>query len=136
MLDIALLDSTTYRIAAAIICITCLFYSTMMRKRNRIRNRLFMMLVVYTLIGCVTEPVGYLAIHSPIPSYFKWVISYSCQMIYYLTHFGITPILVFYIITITGTGFKFSKGLKNLIKFPFYFLELMLLTNPVTELVF
>ena len=136
MLDLTLLDSTTYRIAAAIICITCLFYSTMMPKRNRIRNRLFMMLVAFTLIGCVTEPVGYIAIHSHIPAFFRWTISYSCQMIYYFTHFGITPILVFYIITITGTGFKFSKGMKNLIKFPFYFLEQMLLTNPVTELVF
>ena len=136
MLDVELLDSTTYRIAAAIICITCLFYSTMMRKRNRVRNRLFMMLVVFTLIDCITEPVGYLAIHSPIPALLKWTISYSCHMIYYFTHFGITPILVFYIITITGIGFKFSKVFNNMIKFPFYFLELILLTNPFTELVF
>lgn len=136
MLDIALLDSTTYRIAAAIICITCLFYSTMMRKRNRIRNRLFLLLVIFTLIGCCTEPLSYLAISAPIPDTIKWIISYVCQMIYYITHYAIALILFLYIVSITGTAFKFSKGLRRLIVLPLILLEIMLLTNPFTELTF
>ena len=71
-LNLALIDRTTYRIAAAIICITCLFYSTTMRKRNIIRNRLFMMLVVFTLIDCFTEPISYIFIYSPLPDSIKW----------------------------------------------------------------
>lgn len=134
--DIATLDRTTYRIAAAIICITCLFYSTMMRKKNITRNRLFMMLVSFILVDCFTEPISYALIYGPFPDAVKWVGSYSCQMIYYFTHFAVIPIYVFYIIATCGIDFKF-RGIKRvIIKIPFYGLELLLLTNPVTQAVF
>ncbi len=134
--DLALIDRTTYRIAAAIICITCLFYSAMMRKRNAIKSRLFMMLLVFTLIDCFTEPISYLFIYGPFTDTVKWIGTYCCQFIYYFTHFGIIPIYVFYIIVTCGIEFKFTAFKRNIIKFPFYILEVMLLLNPFTEFVF
>ncbi len=136
MLDSAIVDRLTYRIAAVIICITCIFYSTMMRKRNRIRNRLFSMLVYIVLIDSLTEPISFLAINSPIPQVLKWVISYGSQVVYYFTHFGMMPVFVFYIIVICGVDYKVSKLQKILLKVPIYLLEIMLLTNPFTELTF
>lgn len=134
--DLALIDRTTYRIAAAIICITCLFYSSMMRKDNAIRYRLFMLLLVFTFIDCCTEPISYVFIYGPFPDAIKSIVSYSCQMIYYFTHFAIIPIYVFYIIYTCGIGFRYRKLKKKLLRLPFYFLEFLLLTNPFTEIVF
>ncbi len=136
IVGVELIDSTTYRLAAAIICITCLFYSIMMRRTSRIRSRLFFMLLTFTLIDCVTEPFSFLIVSLPVPDFVKWIVSYSCQMVYYFTHFAIIPIFVFYIIVICGIRFKFSYFQKSLIKVPFYFLELMLLTNPFTQFTF
>lgn len=134
--DLMMIDRTTYRIAAAIICITCLFYSSMIKKRNHIRHRLFMLLLVFTLIDCFTEPISYLFIYGPFPDVVKWIVSYCCQMIYYFTHFGIIPIYVFYIITTCGIEFKFRGYKRSALKVPFYVLELLLLSNPLTEIVF
>ena len=136
MIEVALIDSMTYRIAAAIICITCLFYSTMMRKRYRIRSRLFTMLVVITLIDSLTDVVSFLAVNSTLSDTFKWIVSYLCEVVYYFTHIGMMPILLFYIITICGVRYKYQGIVRYLFRLPIYLLEVVLLTNPFTELFF
>ena len=128
-----IIDSMTYRIAAAIICITCLFYSTMMRKRYRIRSRLFTMLVIITLVDSLTDVVSYLAINFGFNDTFKWIVSYLSEVIYYFTHIGMMPVFTFYIITICGVKHRFSRFQRLLIKFPIILLELILLTNPLTQ---
>ena len=135
-MDIEIIDSMTYRIAAAIICITCLFYSTMMRKRYRIRSRLFTMLVVIVLIDSLTDVVTYLAVTYGITDTFKWIISYLAEMTYYFTHVGMMPVFVFYIVTICGVRFRLSRIQRFVLKFPIFLLELLLLTNPLTQYFF
>ena len=130
------IDSLTYRIAAAVICITCLFYSTTMRKRYRIRSRLFTMLVVITLIDSLSDVVSFVAVQSSMADIFKSIISYSMEILYYSTHLAVVPIMAFYIITVCGVNYKF-RGPKNAaIKIPLYALEVMLISNPITSLFF
>ncbi len=136
MITSEILDSMTYRFAAAIICITCLFYSTMMRKRYRIRSRLFTMLVVITLVDSLTDVISYFAVESNFSDTFKWIVSYLCEVIYYFTHVGMMPIFLFYIITICGVRYRFADYKRYLIRVPIYILELLLLTNPFTQLFF
>ncbi|SFB73808.1 EAL domain-containing protein [Butyrivibrio sp. YAB3001] len=136
MLARPLADSFTYRIAAAIICITCIFYSNVIRKRNRIRFRLFRLLLIITLIDSLTEFGHYAAVYSPFPDTIKWILSYGMQLLYYSTHFGMIPVFVFYVIMICGIRYKFNFVHRSFIKVPFYLLEVMLLTNPVTQFTF
>ncbi|MCR5557629.1 MAG: EAL domain-containing protein [Butyrivibrio sp.] len=135
-MDIEMIDSMTYRIAGAIICITCLFYSTMMRKRYRVRSRLFTMLVIIVLIDSLTDVVSYLAVTYGITDTFKWIISYLAEMTYYFTHVGMMPVFVFYIITICGVRYRLSRFQHFALKFPIIVLELMLLSNPLTQYFF
>ncbi|MBQ3796476.1 MAG: EAL domain-containing protein [Butyrivibrio sp.] len=136
MMDPAIIDSMTYRFAAAIICITCLFYSTMMRKRYRVRSRLFTMLVVITLVDSLTDVVSYFVVQSNLSDTFKWVVSYLCEVVYYFTHLGMMPILLFYIIVICGVKYKYQNYKKYFLRVPIYLLEILLLTNPFTQLFF
>ena len=130
------IDSLTYRFAAAIICITCLFYSTTMRKRYRIRSRLFTMLVVITLVDSLSDVVSYVALLSSIGDTFKWIISYSMELLYYSTHLALMPIFSFYIIAICAVGYKFKGRRNKVLKAPLYALEAMLISNPVTSIFF
>ena len=129
-------DNLTFRGAAAVICITCLFYSTMMRKRSRIRNRLFTMLVTFTLIGSMTSIVAYFFIRSNLPHNIKQLLYYFSEMIYFFVHFAVIPVFVFYIVMICGIRYKLNRLQRGLIKVPFYILELMVFLNPVTDIVF
>ncbi len=127
------IDSLSYRIAAAIICITCLFYSTTMRKRYRVRSRLFAMLVIITLVDSLSDVVSYVAVLSSIGDTFKWIISYSMEVLYYSTHLALMPVFAFYIITICGVGYRFKGARNKALKVPLYILEVMLVTNPLTS---
>ncbi len=135
-MDIEIIDSMTYRFAAAIICITCLFYSTMMRKRYRIRSRLFTMLVVITLVDSLTEGVSNLAVAYGFNDTFKWIVSYATQVIYYFTHLGMLPVFTFYIIVICGVRHRLNTFARFGLKLPIFVLELILLTNPFTQFFF
>ena len=128
-----IINSMTYRVGAAIICITCLFYSTMMRRRFRVRSRLFTMLVTITLIDSLTDVVSHFAVQYGFNDFFKWAVSYLCEMVYYFTHLGMMPVFVFYTIVICGVRYRLSKIQNFLLKFPIYLLELLLLTNPLTQ---
>ncbi len=130
------LDSLIYRMAAAIICLTCLFYSKTMRKRNRIRNRLFTMLVVIIFIDSLTDVFSYIVIKSPLSDWVKWVLTYMSEMVYYFTHVGMVPVFVFYIIMLCKVRYRYNSFQRNLIKIPVFALELLLLTNPLTNLFF
>lgn len=130
------LDSLIYRMAAAIICLTCLFYSKTMRKRNRIRNRLFTMLVVIIFIDSLTDVFSYIVIKSPLSDWAKWVFTYMSEMVYYFTHVGMVPVFVFYIIMLCKVRYRYNSFQRNLIKIPVFVLELLLLTNPLTNLFF
>ncbi len=130
------LDSLTYRIAAAIICITCLFYSINMRKRSRIRNRLFAALVIITLVDSLTDVVSFIAVNSGLSSTLKWIISYAMEIVYYFTHMALMPIFVFYIIIICGIRYKFKGIISTFLKVPLIIQEILLLTNPITSLFF
>ena len=130
------LDSLIYRMAAAIICLTCLFYSKTMRKRNRIRSRLFTMLVVIIFIDSLTDVFSYIVIKSPLSDWVKWVFTYMSEMVYYFTHVGMVPVFVFYIIMLCKVRYRYNSFQRNLIKIPVFALELLLLTNPLTNLFF
>ncbi len=129
-------DNLTFRGAAAIICVTCLFYSTMMRKRSRIRNRLFTMLVSFTLIGSLTSIIEYFIVHSGLSHNVKMLLYYLMEMLYFFVHFGVIPVFVFYIVMICGIKYKLTRLQRELVKVPFYILELMVLSNPLTDIVF
>ncbi len=136
MPDLEVWDSLTFTMAAAIICITCLFYSTMIRKRARVRNRLFMMLVVIILIDALMDLTISLATASSLSYGLKLFLTYSSEMIYYGTHVGIIPIFFFYIVVLCGVQHKFPKYQILIIKIPVYVLELLVLSTPFTNFVF
>ncbi len=129
-------DNLTFRAAAAILCITCLFYSTMMHKRSRIRNRLFAMLACFTLVDSLTDILSYFVAVSFFSDSIKLLLIYFFEMVYFFTHFALIPIFVYYIVMICGIRYKLNRIQNLIIRIPCYLLELLLLTNPFTDIVF
>ncbi|MBQ9589026.1 MAG: GGDEF domain-containing protein [Butyrivibrio sp.] len=58
------------------------------------------------------------------------------EMVYYFTHVGMVPVFVFYIIMLCKVRYRYNSFQRNLIKIPVFALELLLLTNPLTNLFF
>ncbi len=128
----------SFRAAAAIICITCIFYSTVMRSmtRKKLRDRLFMLMVVITLIDSLTGIITEFVQVSELNYSLKFYIMYAQKYIYYSTHMMLTPLFWLYISVVTDVYYRFKKYTLLIRFFPFIILEIAALTNPLTNFIF
>ncbi len=128
----------SFRIAAALICITCIFYMAVMRglNRKRIRSRLFIAMMLILLIDSTSGFINTIVVASDIVYPARLAISYICKMVYYLTHIALIPVFCLYIMVICDILHKFSRWRLFLFFAPFWILEAVVLTNPFTHLIF
>ncbi len=128
----------SFRIAALLVSITCIFYTAVMRSTNRkrLRGRLFLVLLVLTVICCCTGIATTIASLTDLPMRTKDTIAYVGKFIYYIAHMAFVPLFAIYITIVCEVFHKFSKFTFTLFILPFLLLELGVLTNPLTGFIF
>ena len=138
MQEINSAGALSFRAAAAIICITCIFYSTVMRSmaRKKLRDRLFMVLLVITLIDSLTGMLNAFVQVSDLNYSLKFYIMYAQKCVYYSTHMLLTPLFWLYISVVTDVYYRFKKYTLLARFSPIIILELAVLTNPLTNFIF
>ena len=132
------LGGLSFRMAAALICLTCIFYTGVMRRLNkkRLRSRLFLAMLTIIFINCTTGFISVYVTPSNLPYTARLVITYGCKFVYYLTHIALIPVFCIYIIVVCEVFHKLSRVKLLLFLTPFAALELIVLTNPLTHLFF
>ena len=138
MADMDPAGGLSFRIAAAIICITCIFYSTVMRNPafRRFRSRLFMVMLIITLADSLTGIITVIVTASDLPYRVRFVTVYLCKYIYYSTHMILAPIFWMYIAVVCDVYHRFKKWAVSLLLLPSLLLEIGVITNPATHFVF
>ncbi len=127
----------TFNIAALIIAITCLFYSLVMNKRTRLKSKLFISFIVIVMVDAVTVIVANPIIQSEFLSRdIRLILINVLQFIYFFTHFAIAPFFALYICLVCNVSYRFSKRSQVLLVLPFYLLEVLVLSNPITHIVY
>ncbi len=128
--------SLTFNLAALIIAVTCMFYTLVMRKKVRLKNRLFLTFIIIVIIDSIvvmmSEPLG----KSGLSNDLKLALFNVLQFLYYITHFAIAPLFALYICLVCNVSYRFSKKAQFYLVLPFYILELLVLTNPLTHFVY
>ena len=130
------IGSLSFRLAAAIISATCIFFTFLMRRKTRVRNVLFLVLLFSILIDSITGIIATSVPNLRFTYLVKYTITYACKMVYFATHFAMVPVLCFYIIMICGIYYKFYKKQKYILVAPFVLLEFMVMSNPFTQIIF
>lgn len=128
----------SFRIAAALICVTCIFYTAVMRRRNkkRLRSRLFLAMLTIVFLNCVTGFISTYVTPSNLSFTARLIITYLCKYIYYISHVALIPVFCIYIIVVCEVLHKLGKRRLYIFLAPFAFLELVVITNPLTHLYF
>ena len=134
----ALIGGLSFRIAAALICVTCIFYTSVMRRLNkkRLRSRLFVTMLSIIFINCTTGFISTYVTPSNLPFMARLAITYACKFIYYITHIALIPVFCIYIIVVCEVFHKLSRKKLLLFLTPFILLELLVISNPLTHLYF
>ena len=98
--DINPIGALSFRIAALIICITCIFYTAVIKKetKKRLRSRLFLVALIITCYDCITGIVNTLVLDSSLSLDTKYLVVYFNKLTYYGTHFAFVPVFALYII--------------------------------------
>ncbi len=139
MVDINPIGAFSFRTAAVMISLTCIFYTTVMQRasRKRLRSRLFIVALFIILIDCITGIVNTFVMESDLTFATKHIIVYINKMIYYSTHFSFVPVFAFYIILVCDVFHRYRRKLKMAIVLgPSVLMVLAVLTNPLTGFIF
>ncbi len=126
----------TFNLAAVIIAVTCLFYTLVMRRKLRLKNKLFIANIIIVIVNALTVILGDLAMSSGLAVSSKLILANVLQFIYYLTHYAIAPFFAMYIILVCNVSYRFPQRARVFLILPFYILEFFVLTNPLTHLVY
>ncbi len=133
--DINPIGALSFRIAALIICITCIFYTAVIKKetKKRLRSRLFLVALIITCYDCITGIINTLVLDSSLSLDTKYLVVYFNKLTYYGTHFAFVPVFALYIILVCDVFHKYRCKLPLALFFgPCFFLELAVITNPFT----
>ncbi len=126
----------TFNLAAVIIAVTCLFYTLVMRRKLRLKNKLFIANIIIIIVNALTVIIGDLTMNSELAVENKLVLANTLQFLYYFTHYAIAPFFALYIILVCNVSYRFPDRARLFIVMPFYVLELLVLINPLTHLVY
>lgn len=134
----AMVGGLSFRIAASLICITCIFYMAVMRglNRKRVRSRLFVTLMAILLIDSCSGFISTMVVGSGWPYHARLVIAYICKLVYYMTHIALIPVFCVYIMVVCDVLHRFSRRRLLLFFTPFWILEAAVLSNPFTRVFF
>ena len=128
--------SFTFNLAALIIAVTCLFYTLVMRKKVRLKNKLFLSFIIIVIINSAVVMISEPLSNSGLSVDLKYALFNVLQFAYYITHFAIAPFFALYICLVCNVSYRFSRGVQFYLVLPFYILELLVLTNPLTHFVY
>ncbi len=138
MMESNALSASTFRVAAVVISLTCMIYTLIMRVKRNTRGKLFMMLLLITIIdsleGIVSELFYVDAVF--LSSKIRIIVCSICEMVYYSTHFALAVFFLYYIIQVCDVMYKVDKKIKLYIFVPITILEILLFTNPFTHIAF
>lgn len=131
-----LIGNIAFYVAALLISGSCVFYTRVVQRRIRTKNRLFQALlwivVTNSMLNIVSE---FVIAFVPNPFVTKLVLHFT-QYVYQLFIASIAPIFALYTLMVCGTEYRFSRRMRNIIATPFYIAEIMVLTNPITKFVY
>ncbi len=128
--------SFTFNLAALIIAVTCLFYTLVMRKKVRLKNKLFLSFIIIVIINSAVVMISEPLSNSGLSVDLKYALFNVLQFAYYITHFAIAPFFALYICLVCNVSYRFSRVVQFYLVLPFYILELLVLTNPLTHFVY
>ena len=136
MINLKGIESVTFNLAALIIAITCLFYTLVMRKKMRLKNKLFLSFIIIVMINSLTVMSAEPLAASGLDQNVKHILFVVLQFLYFFTHFAIAPLFALYICLVCNVTYRFPRKAQFFIVLPFYILELLVITNPFTHFVY
>lgn len=122
-----------FQVACIFVGISCLFFTMVSSRPNKLQNKIFVWILVDILVAAVCDAEVFLV--SPLKEGSQMVRSLQAvsQYVYFVVHTFLSLLFCFYIALVTGACYRLKRKRRFLYEFPMILTELLVLLNPVAE---
>lgn len=131
-----LLDGAGFQAATIVICVSCVFYTLVHSKPDKLQNKLFLIIVINILITAICNLSGAMVKPFVMDSDALFWIRLIGQYVYFLFHCLLAPLFCFYVAIVTGANYKLKKNAHFIYEIPVILTFLLVLINPFTHWVY
>lgn len=121
-------------ISSLLICVVNLVYTLILRRTDKLQNRLFIallcILIVNSLTGIVSAVCGNEVASEQTLSYLS-----ASRYAYFATHTALCPLFFYYVSNVSLASTRLTNRRVFLLSLPFFVTEMLALTNPITSFV-
>ncbi len=125
-----------FQIACICISISCLYFSIVRNKPEKLQNKVFLTIILDILLAAACDAGAYLVSPLAQTSDAAWTAQRVFNYVYFPVHGLLSPLFSFYISLVTGACYRLNKKLRRCYEFPIYVIELLSLLNPLTGWVY
>ena len=122
-----------FYLAAAVISATCILFTLLRRRMGKLQNKMYMRILLVLLLNACTETLGALLEPFVVDSPGVRTLMEACQYLFFITHSALSPLLVCYVLCVSGRIRSYTWKRNLLLLLPFIVTELLMLTNPLNH---
>ncbi|MBO4847340.1 MAG: EAL domain-containing protein [Lachnospiraceae bacterium] len=128
----SILDSAGFQISTIMICISCLYYTSIHGRTDKLHNKIFIIILWNLLVTALCNLVSAIVNPKVNSSDLLFSIRSFSQYIYFVLHSLLAPLFCFYVSVITGANQKLGRSKRFIYEFPMYVTTILTLINPLT----
>lgn len=122
-------------LSSFLICLVNIIYTFIQGRTDKTQNKLFITLYIFLALNSLTEIISGLYGKETSLSNSAFMVIQISKYIYFATHTILCPLLYYYVSNISFESTKFSNRKMLIVSIPMFITELLVLTNPLTNLV-
>ena len=120
-----------FHISAFLISVSCLVFTFIQNRYDKPQKKIYMVMVAILVLNTVSEA----AVEFAVPFQTESVIAQNLILVskyfYFVLHAAVLPLLVYYVLRITGRSHRFTLLKHALFLIPVAVVEVLMLTNPL-----
>ena len=131
-----ILDGSGFQICTILVCASCLFFTFIHSRPEKIQNKFFIFIECNILIAALCNLLNAITKSYMNTSNVMHGISVTAQYFYFVFHSFLSPLFCFYITLVTGANYILNKKNHFIYEFPVIVSVLLALINPITHWVY
>ena len=130
------LYAASFNFAAVLVGLTCLLYVWLLHRFDKMQNKLFHAIVINIVLTAASDAAAELIRTFAGTGPAALTAIEVVGMIYFITHTLQGPLFLMYVLTVCRSTVRRRIVRNGLLALPFYIVELLILTNPLTHWVY
>lgn len=130
------MSGVIFYFCAFLLSISCFTYFSSRKIIQKNHSRVFKFLVINISVTSLCGFISNYIEDTMTASGLLFFIQYFTQLIWWMAHNTLSPFYALFTMMVNGSGLKKSKGFFNVFMAPALFVQLLIITNPLTKLIF